>query len=253
MFNKRFVEKAHAMLCEIREIGQYEGDIVCIISDDLVGYSKLAGDNIIIKHFKEIDKSKIIDDIRKHPSNEKKKKLVQECFPMSFKSIHYHKFYCFHRYFKQNYKRCLYLDTGIKIFKPINKIINLDCKDKILAHSDAYPDYKSKLSDQFDNVIFPELFDQLNVVYNLNIDYFQATMMLYDTEVINDDTFDTLVKLSNVYINSKTNDQAILNLYFNCLLKKWKQIKIKDEETHYYDFYKRFDLIENDYIMLKYI
>lgn len=254
MFNKQYLEKSCVMIRQIREIGLYEGDIVCILSDDLKDHSKLLKENnVIVKHFKDVDKNKIVNAMRKHPTDKKKKESVKECFPMSSKSIHYHKFYCFHEYFKENYKKCLYLDVGMQIFKPLDKIINLDCENKILAHSDAYPTYEYKLSDQFDNIIFPELFEELNKIYNLNIDYFQATMFLYDTEIISDDTFDTLVRLSNIYVNSKTNDQAILNIYFNCLLKKWKQIKIKDNETYYYDFYKRFDLIENDYIMLKYL
>lgn len=253
MFNRQFLEKAFEMIKQIREIGIYKGDIVCIVSDNLKNHPRLPeGNNIIIKHFKEVNKSKIVDAVEKHPIDEKKKELVQMCFPMSFKSIHYHKFYCFHQYFKENYKKCLYLDTGMQIFKPIDKIINLDCDGKILAHSDAYPTYKCKLFNQFDNIIFPKLFNELNEIYNLDVDYFQATMFLYDTRIISDNTFDMLVNLSNIYINSKTNDQAILNIYFNCLLKAWEQIKIKDDETYYYDFYPRNTLTEKDYIMLKY-
>ena len=253
MFDKKFLVKANLMIKQIREIGLYKGDIVCIISDDLKNSKGLPkGDNIIIKHFKEVDKSKILNDSRKQPTEQKQKDLVQECFPMSFKSIHYHKFYCFHTYFKENYKRCFYIDTGTHIFKPLDKILNLDCKDKFLAHCDGYPEYKSKLAGQFDKVIYPELFNFVNLMYNLNVDSFQATVFLYDTSIIQDDTFKTLVELANIFINSKTNDQAILNLYFNCLLKKWEQLKLKDDETYYYDFYEREGLTSEDYIMLKY-
>ena len=250
MFDKKYLKKADATIDQIRNIGLYEGDIVCIISDDLKDHAELPqGKNVIVRHFKEADKSKILDAIEKHPVDVQRKKLVKECFTMSGKSIHYHKFHCFHQYFKVNYKKCLYLDTDMQLFKSINKIINLDCDGGILAHSDAYPTYVSKLRDQFDKVIFPELFVALNVQYDLNRNYFQATMFLYDTKVIEDDTFDELIRLSNIYINSKTNDQAILNLYF---MHKWKQIKIRDNETYYYDFWERFELSKNDYIMLKY-
>ena len=250
MFDRKFLKKAYTTIHQIREIGLYAGDIVCIISDDLEGHYHLPkGENIIVKHFEEIDKSKITHAPEKHPGDAAGKELVRECFPMTFKSIHYHKFYCAHTYFKENYKKCLYLDTGMSIYKPLDKIINLDCRNKFLAHCDAYPDYKTKLFGQFDKIIFPRLFVKLALEYDLDVDSFQATMFLFNTKIIKDDTFDELWRLANIYINSKTNDQAILNLYF---YNQWEQIQIKDEETHYYDFYERDGLTQDDYIMIKY-
>ena len=250
MFDKKFLKKARATIDLIRDIGLYAGDIVCIISDDLKGHPGLPrGRNVIVEHFKELDKSKILFPPQKQPLDAENKKLVQECFPMAFKSIHYHKFYCAHTYFKERYRKCLYLDTGMQIYKPLDKIINLDCGDKFLAHSDSYPEHKTKLNGHFDKVIFPRLFVKLALEYDLDVDSFQATMFMFNTKIIKDDTFDELWRLANLYINSKTNDQAIWNLYFK---EQWEQIKIKDDETYYYDFYVRDGLLENDYIMIKY-
>jgi hypothetical protein len=75
---------------------------------------------------------------------------------------------------------------------------------------------------------------------------------MFDTKIINDDTYDTLVELSNKYPNSKTNDQGIMNLYFLCIRNIWEQIMIKDDETFYYDFSERNGLNKNNYIILKY-
>jgi hypothetical protein len=246
VFNKKYLEKSYNTIKQIRETGQYNGDIVCIISDDLKDFTNLlyVDNNIIIKHFKEIDRNNIIKLLEKNPIGDGRE---------INKTIQWHKLYCFHNYFKENYKKCLYIDVGMNIFKPLDKIINLNCDDKILAHSDAYPTYVWKLSCQFDNKIFGDLYKELENKYNLNIDYFQSTIMLYDTKIINDNTFDELVKLSTVCINSKTNEQGILNIYFNCILKKWGQITIKDDETYYYDFFERPNLRKNNYIMLKYL
>lgn len=248
MFDKKFLRKSYETIRQIREIGLYTGDIVCIISNNLKTSLHLLykDDNIIIKYFKEVNRSKIVNDPKKDTP------LYKSCFPMWQKMIHYHKFYCFHTWFRDNYKRCLYIDTGTQIFKPLNKIIELDCTDKFLAHSNAYPDYEETLSCQFDKVLYPELYEELNNLLNLNVDHFQATIFMFDTSLIEDYTFEMLIKLANHYINSKTNDQAILNLYFNCLLGKWKQIQIKDDETYFYDFWERGNLTRNDYIMLKY-
>jgi hypothetical protein len=86
---------------------------------------------------------------------------------------------------------------------------------------------------------------------NLNRDYFQSTLMLYDPKIILEDTLEKLIELSKVYFNSRTNDQAILNLYFLCIRNIWEQITINDNETFYYDYTERYYLDKSQYIMLK--
>jgi hypothetical protein len=246
VFNKNYVNKSHETIKQIREIGDYKGDIVCIISDDLKDYTNLlyTDNNIIIKHFPDIEKTEINKILEKTP--------ITSDMQGVYKPIQWHKFNCFRTFFKNNYKKCLYLDTGMQIFKPIDKIINLNCDGKFLAHSDAYPTYEWKLFYQFEDKIFKNQYDELNTVFNLNVNYFQSTMFMFDTSIINDDTYDTLVNLSNKYPNSKTNDQGIMNLYFLCIRNLWEQIKINDDETYYYDFSERFGNNKLNYIMLKY-
>jgi len=246
VFDKGYVNKSYETIKEIREIGQYTGDIVCIVSDDLKDHTDLlyADEKIIIKHFKEIDKSALNEMLEITP--------ITLDMQGKNKPIHWQKFNCFRTYFRDNYKKCLYLDTGMRIIKPLDKIINLDCKNKILAHSDCYPTYEWKLHRQFDYTVFPKEYEELVNTYNLNINYFQATMYMFDTEIIYDDTYDSLVDLSNKYPNSKTNDQGIMNIYFLCIRNIWEQIKIKDDETFYYDFSERYGLNKSNYIMLKY-
>jgi hypothetical protein len=43
-----------------------------------------------------------------------------------------------------------------------------------------------------------------------------------------------------------------MNLYFLCIRNIWEQIKIKDDETFYYDFSERNGSNKNNYILLKY-
>jgi hypothetical protein len=201
-------------------------------------------ENIIIKHYEEINKDEINKILVNNPITSDMQGL--------YKPIQWHKFNCFRTYFRDNYKKCLYLDTGMSILKPLDKIINLNCEGKFLAHSDAYPTYEWKLQIQFDNKVFANEYDELIKTYDLNVDYFQSTMFMFDTKIINDDTYDKLVELSNKYPNSKTNDQGIMNLYFLCIRNIWEQITIKDDETFYYDFSERNGLNKNNYIILKY-
>jgi hypothetical protein len=241
MCDRLYLEKAKNTIKELREIGKYQDDVVLIIGDDLKN-EDIVIDNVIIKHFPNIDRRSIVDILRKKPIFDGRE--VNKIFQ-------WHKIHVFDVYFKQ-WKKCLYIDSGMHIFNPIYKIIDLDCTNKLIAHSDAYPTYEWRLNFQFDYIQFPELFKELSSTYNLEIDYFQSTFLLYDTNIIDDDTKNNLLELANKFINSKTNEQGIMNIYFNCTKKIWEPSRIKDEETYYYDFFERNNLRCTNYIMLKY-
>ena len=246
--NEKFVPKVQTMITEIREIGKYDGDIVIIIGEDLKDRLDYMGDDkVIIKYFPEIDRGENIEKLRKTPITEGWGN------PEFNKTFMWHKLYAFHTYFKQ-WDKCFSMDGGMKIFKPLDKILDLDCTNCILAHYDGYPnDNDWKLKRQFDEKKFPEIFSELEQNFDLNIDYFQATMFIYDTSLLKEDTFDVLIELSHKYFNSKLLDQGIVNLYFNNkkYYNVWKQIQIKDEETFYYDYLERENFKYTDYIMLK--
>lgn len=250
MFDQKFLKKSWVTIQQLRQIGKYKGDICCIIANNLQDRQEMLykDANTIILTFPQYDTSPIRNDSRKASD------LGFVSFPMKAKMIHYHKFYAFHKYFRDNYRKCFYIDTNTQIYKSIEKMSSLDCTGKLLAHSNAYPDYHEgdKMYTQFDKVIYPDLYAELNELYDLNVDHFQATVMLYDTSIIEYNTFDTLVWMAYRYVNCKTNDQGILNLYFGCIKHCWQQFPIKDEQTYYYDFYTRGELTPQDYIMVKY-
>ena len=60
----------------------------------------------------------------------------------------------------------------------------------------------------------------------MNNDYFQGTMFIYDTNILNNDTVDRLFILNEKYPIARRMDQGILNLYFLCERNLWKQIPI---------------------------
>ncbi len=73
--------------------------------------------------------------------------------------------------------------------------------------------------------------------------------MLYDTTIIENDTYDNLLKLSTKYPISITNEQGIIALYFTSIKPSFKQIKTRNEFIYFYDYLSR--NINNKYIMLK--
>jgi hypothetical protein len=124
------------------------------------------------------------------------------------------------------------------IFSNISPIINEITENTLLAHLEAYPTYEWKLHSQFDKTN-TEYFTKLNNKYNLNKDYFQTSIMLYDN----------LLNLLIEYPISITNDQGIIALYFTNIQPLFKQIKTHNEHIYFYDYLSR--NYNNKYIMLK--
>ena len=223
--------------------GKYNGNICLVIGDDLhnndlLNCNIIKNNNIIIKHFPNLKFSNNFMDIQKN--------MVRPSHWFQ-KNFQFHKFYLFNTFFKKwNY--IFYLDCGINIFSDISPIINTITENTLLAHSDAYPTYEWKLHNQFDKNN-TEYFTKLNNKYNLNIDYFQTTIMLYDTKIIKDDTYNNLLNLLTEYPISITNDQGIIALYFTNIQPLFKQIKTHNEFIYFYDYLARNK--NNKYIMLK--
>ena len=230
--------------------GKYKGDICLVIGDDLhndklLDYEFIKQNNIIIKYFPNIQFTNNFLSIQQRLNRP----------PHWFNKIfQFHKLHLFNTYFK-NWEYIFYLDCGISIFSDISPMINEVIIEKnnsndhykLLAHSDAYPTYEWKLHTQFDKT--NEYFKALNSKYNLNIDYFQTTIMLYNTKIIEDTTFTELLTLLLEYPISITNDQGIIALYFTNIKPIFKQIKINNENTYFYDYLSRNK--NNKYIMLK--
>ena len=250
---EKYIKDTIRNIQEIRTIGDFQNDIVLMYDDELVYEfetnessnfkNELKKNNVILKYFPKINRTKYVNMFIEKPFIEGDKREIT-------KSFQFHKFYLFNEYFKK-WNKIFYIDAGMHIFKPIKKIMDLDCSYKLLAHSDTYPYYKNKLDCQFEKKSYHEIYDKLKKNFDLNIDFFQTTILLFDTNIITTNTFDNLVELSEKYFISKTNEQGIMNLLFVSKLKIWKQIQIRDADTFYYDFWERPKCKKDNYIMLK--
>jgi len=242
--NKNYFEKAINTIKNIRTIGAYHDDLVFIYGKDIdkSDLERLQDFYVIPKYFPDLDLSNVIHKLKNKPYKGLERKL--------YKMFCFHKFHLFNTYFKR-WKTIFYIDCGMRIFKPIKPFFELDCRNKILANSDAQPKYRWKLGIQFNNDSYSDVYKQLSNEFNLNIDYFQSTILIYDTSIIKSDTFDILRELLYKYPIGKTNDQAIMNLHFNCQLNIWKQVPLKHNKQLMYDYKTRRGCRHTDYIMLK--
>jgi hypothetical protein len=241
--NKAFLPKFKETCTQLLTNGKYKDDICLIIGDDLKDeiYNEefIIENNIIVKYFPY---KEFTDDFK-----ELQTQLIRQYHHVKQQYICIHKINVFDMFFKQ-WKYIYYLDCGATIFSDIYQILNLRKEDTLLAHSDAYPSYTWRLHDQFDKTK-TKYFDKLQHNFNLNIDYFQATTLLFDTSIIDKNTVDDLYKLMIEYPICITNEQGIMALYFTNIKPRWQQIPIKNDNTYLYDFMIRNK--EHKYVVLK--
>lgn len=250
--NKSHLQKALGTIRQLKSFGGYDGDVVLLIGDDLKDIE--INEDVIVKYYPTIDRSHVLNRLNGMSTSDGRD------FDKPFQ---WHKIYAFDIFFKQ-WDKCLLLDAGMHVFKSIEKILNIDCINKIVAHSDSnpYTHYEASLEDrvskvnlsqQFENSArFNGLYKELETRYDLYVDYFQTGLCLYDTNIISNDLTAQILEYGDKYINTRTNEQAIMNLIFNCEKKIWSPLPIRDDETYYYDYFERADLTYDKYIMLKY-
>ena len=236
-------------LIQLHDVGKYQGPVILIAADDLYETEYLNNPNIKKYNVKVIN----FKNIEKVLSHETKNKLVEYYTAGGKKNFNwcfgcFNKFYLFNTYFKQ-YKYIMYLDTGVKIYRPIWDMFSLIRKNKILAHHDDFPKYHWALLDKFRN-IEPYISNLSKEFDTATKQYFQTTIMLYDTSIIQEDTIDNIIKLVDKYPMSENGDQEYISLYFHQVMKQMEQIDIKKNENYYYyDYYQRFGI--NKYCMTK--
>ena len=206
--NKAYINKFKYTLNKLRTKGKYNKDITLVVGDD---YKNNIDDfkkkyNINVVYFPEVTFPNEWLNIFKKLNRRWGSKIFQ-----------YHKLNIFKEYFKK-WDYIFYLDCGLHICEDISCMLELSKKNKLLAHSDAYPKYEKKLSSQFDSNI-KNIYSQLSEEYDLSCDYFQTTIMLFSTEIITNDLFDKLLYLSTKYPISLLNDQGIIALYFTNIEK----------------------------------
>ena len=216
-----------------------------IVGDDLrtaipaIAHSGLA---VTPQFFPELDRSEALARAKEAPHTSE---------VVFTKPFQFHKVHLFDAFFKQ-WRKVLYVDTKMRVFNPIRPLLELDCENSLIAHSDAFPDYTRTLDSQFNTKDFPDLTKEIDALVPLKSDYFQTGMILYDTTIISDATVHEIVDLARKFINSNSNEQAIINLWAQAR-KLWKKLPTSSVEGKLlYDYWEREPFSAGDYLLLKY-
>jgi len=251
-----FIHKALNNIYELRTIGKYTDTIVLVtdnntidkINNDEKFYASIRNYSITIKVFDNIDLTHILDKINQKPFTDSidHRELT--------KTFQWHKIHIFDVYFKQ-WKYIFYLDVGMHIYNPIEPFWEIikTYSDCLIAHSDTYPLFKNNYKNQFNKDSYPEVYKELENLVDLDTDNFQSGILLFSSNLIQENTKNDLIYYSNKFHISKTNEQGIMNMYFNGINKIWKPLPVFWNGTYTYDYCARNGLQNSDYIMTKYL
>tara|TARA_B100000965_G_C19558990_1_gene743587 strand:- start:964 stop:1725 length:762 start_codon:yes stop_codon:yes gene_type:complete len=202
--NKQYIKYFDQIYHDLRLVGKFDGDIIFLTDTktNCKKIEKIDDKNLIIKRFEKIKFPRITNQQLNKIQDGRNKK----------KSFQWHKFYLFDEYFK-NWDYIFYLDINMKIKNNINPLLETGSKNTLFAPFDGYPDLDWKLRSQFDEK--NTYIKKLENYYNLeNPKYFQTGILFFDTNIIKNDTFNNLLKITNKFPISKNNEQGIMNLYF---------------------------------------
>jgi hypothetical protein len=254
--NFAYFDKTFKTIQELRTIGNYNDTIVLITDNNSIlesnnnsfFYDFIQNFFVTLKIFENIDLTNILDKIKKRPF-----KQTIDGRELT-KTFQWHKIHLFDIYFKQ-WKNIFYIDSGMNIYKPIDpfwEILKEYDNNVFIAHSDTYPLFENNYKDQFDRESYPDLFKELETFIDLSCDNFQSGILLFNTNIIKENTKIDLIKYANKFHISTTNEQGIMNIYFNGIHKLWKPLPVYWNNTFTYDYWNRDNYNPNDYIMTKY-
>lgn len=249
--NENDQHRAKPTLEQIRTFGKWTGHLVWIALDFDPDPEFVSKWSIQVLHKKAYDMLWLWKIRKQYPFQNTD---GRECS----KLIQFSKWRVFSSDFKI-YKSLLYIDTGMHIQHPIEPIFKIEHKNKMVAPDDRFPfdDPSKTFKRQWDQTSMPEKFKELEEYCRDNISpyllenqgYFLNCLWLMDTVLIKPETQQELMALAKRFPISRTNEMAVMNLYF---LKYWKPLPISYNELSIFDWTERSGKKTTNYIMLKY-
>jgi hypothetical protein len=214
-----YYHKAKRTILDLRSRGKWDGDLVLITVGFKANNNFCDFYNVTEYCVNHINTEYLLSEYNKCPisptcDNREYMKLTQ-----------WDKFYIFSDYFKK-WDCVLFVDAGMRILDEVKYLLDLDCKDSIMAPDDApYYDTKKRFGGIIEtnkNIpVVTELFKEYSPKI-LNERYFLNCIWMYDTSLLNKVSFSDLIETMNKYPICRCNEMTIMNLLFTFKHKVWK-------------------------------
>ncbi len=214
----------------LKKNGNYDGDLIILtnkFSPRWLIKAMINYDKVKILKFSKIKFPKdTIDSYLKLNTNDQPNRF-------KYKRFQWFKLNLFDEQLK-NWNFILYLDINMTIHHDINEVFKIKPLNSLYAKADSYPDYEKKLSTQFD--ITHRNYKELEKNFDLDdAHYFQTGLMYYDTSIIHKNMVKEIINMGIKYPLSITNEQGILNIYFQDNNLNYKEFpEMIDGKIFYY-------------------
>lgn len=245
--------KACTTINDLVTVGRWNGDIVLITIDFDLSKNYIFSENLIEKKFPLIDKTNLLNEIGPDGFSNSDKREI-------YKLNQWEKLHVFDDYFLQ-WKRVVFLDSGLRVLDDVKYILDLDYENKILAPMDG------KQMTRDPNAIFKYQLDHENI-NKINLvktdfgeDIFEKTHMLncmwiYDTNILKICNKQQLIDAMNKYTLCRTNEMVIMNLLFHFKYNLWKEFPPKTSTNKFLfewcETNNNFPTTWRDYCFIKY-
>jgi hypothetical protein len=250
--DNRYFHKATVTINDLRTIGNWHGDIVLITIDFALDDNYKLRENIIEAKFPLIDKTHLLNEIGQNGFSNSDKREIN-------KLNQWEKLHVFDEFFLQ-WNRVAFLDAGLRILDDVNYLLELDCRNCILAPNDASPNFNS---DQiFRNQLSFDNEEKIQLVKNeFGEQIFDSHHMLnciwiYDTSILKICNKKELIEAMNKYTLCKTNEMGVMNFMFHFKYKLWKEFPLKASNGKYLfewcELNHSFHTTWRDYCFIKY-
>lgn len=237
-----YLQRAKTTIHELRTNGKFFGDIVVMTDGTFkIDQRFILKYNLTIKEYPDIDVSNLIEQIKKHPFKDSDGREYN-------KTKQWNKLYVFDTYFKQ-WDFVFFFDAGMRIFDSLDYFYPQFKSGALVAMDDGHPEFTKKFDSQIE-LSNTEVVDKLKTIYDIRGNYFLNCMFMFDTALITDTTLQELIAMMNEYPICKTNEMAVMNIYFKSV---WVPLRIYlADERILFDWTERGNRPRSDYITLKY-
>lgn len=233
--DQSYFPKAIRTMQELMDAGEWKGDIVLIAVDFDPNPDQLQR-NVIVYRTTHINTNGLVESFRKNPlrpmpDNRHLGKLYQ-----------WDKFQVFKPFFRQ-WERVVFLDAGMRVFNPVQPLLDLEWKGRFLAPDDSEPyDNGNRLQCQFDWDANPEVTERVFADFSRDIldkYYFINCIFVFDTALLDRISYEEMEDAMNRYPICMCNEMGIMNLIFHCKLDVWTPFPEKVGDKYLYGWSER--------------
>jgi hypothetical protein len=243
-----YLPRAIQTIRDVRIRGEWKGDIILLTIDFDAPLNVVDYYSLICKRVPQINVTELLKNYKTNPiaptsDNREYDKLAQ-----------WNKFYLFSDCFKQ-WKKIIYLDAGLRVFDPVERLFSLDCGKGILIPEDGIMDNpQKKFGMIIDQCANPEVFKKMLEEFGNEIvdgPFFLNCIWMYDSVILDVVTIEEMIHFMNKYPICRCNEMTIMNLVIHYKYKLWSPFPDTIDGKKLFDWTDRVETWR-DYSFIKY-